>query len=82
MHRPLARRALSALALLVVAGCKNPRVDANTAEALIEFNTQLNTMQQDQALLQSQVDSLRGVVAQQDTIIRQLAAMANVPVPR
>ncbi len=35
-------------------------------------------LRDDHATLQAQIDSLRGVVAYQDTILRQLATSANV----
>ena len=46
---------------------------------MTEVGTTLSLVQQDYALLQSQVDSLRGVVARQDTIISRLASMAGLP---
>ena len=35
-------------------------------------------LREDHALLQAEIDSLRGVASYQDTIIRQLAALSNV----
>lgn len=61
-------------------GClRNPAADAATAQALTEIADQLGAMQQDNAALQNQVDSLRAVVARQDTVVRRLANMAGVP---
>jgi hypothetical protein len=61
-------------------GClRNPSADAATAQALTEIADQLGAMQQDNAELQNQVDSLRAVVARQDTVVRRLANMAGVP---
>ena len=34
------------------------------------------------AVLQSQVDSLRGVVARQDTLLRQVANLSGIPITR
>lgn len=73
------RRLSVLLALLAVAGCRDPRAEANIAQAMTEVGTTLTLLQQDYALLQSQVDSLRGVVARQDTIINRLASMAGMP---
>ena len=42
----------------------------------------LNDLRQDNAALQQQVDSLRVVVAKQDTVIRQLANLAGMPLAR
>jgi hypothetical protein len=73
----------SALVIAIAAGltsCRDPRVDANIAQALTEVGTQVTGMQQDYAALQGQVDSLRSVVARQDTIIGRLASMAGLPI--
>ena len=71
---------LSITALL--GGCRDPRAEANIAEAMIQVGTEISAMRQDYALLQAQVDSLRGALAHQDTVITRLAALANVPLPR
>jgi hypothetical protein len=76
----LGARLIAALALATVGSCRNPRVDANLAEALMQMGAQLSGVQQDYASLQGEVDSLRTVVARQDTIINRLAALANLPV--
>lgn len=70
------------LALLVVAGlagCRDPRAEANVAQAMTELGTTLTLIQQDYAALQSQVDSLREVVAKQDTVIVRLASLTGLP---
>lgn len=69
-------------ALILLAGCRDPRAEANIAQAMMEVGTTLTMVQQDYALLQSQVDSLRQVVARQDTIISRLASMAGLPIPQ
>lgn len=61
------------------AACRDPRAEANIAQAMTEVGTQLNSMQQDYAILQSELDSLRQVVARQDTMLARLASMAGVP---
>jgi hypothetical protein len=58
---------------------RNPAADAATAQALTEIGDQLGAIQQDNAALQNQVDSLRAVVARQDTVVRRLANLAGVP---
>ena len=65
-------------ALVLVGSCRDPRAEANVAQAMIDLGTQVSSMQQDYAILQSQVDSLRGVVAHQDTIITRLAGMVGL----
>jgi hypothetical protein len=67
---------------LLLAGCRDPRAEANIAEAMTQVGAQVNGMQQDYSILQGQLDSLRIVVARQDTIIRRLASMANLPLPQ
>ena len=75
--RPL----LALLVALLLASCRDPRAEANIAEAMVQVGTEISAMRQDYALLQNQVDSLRGVVARQDTVITRLATLANMPLP-
>jgi hypothetical protein len=72
------RRLIVALALTGIA-CRDPRAEANIAQAMTEVGTTISLMQQDYTELQDRVDSLRQVVAKQDTVIRQLATLAGVP---
>src|SRR5437762_9508203 len=65
---------------VLLASCRDPRAEANIAEAMVQVGTEISAMRQDYALLQSQVDSLRGVVARQDTLIARLATLANLPI--
>jgi hypothetical protein len=63
-----------------LSGClRNPAADAATAQALTEIADQLGALQRDNGELQNQVDSLRAVVARQDTVLRRLANVAGVP---
>jgi hypothetical protein len=55
------------------------KADANIAEAMIQIGNQISGMQQDYSTLQSTVDSLRQVVARQDTLINRLATLAGMP---
>lgn len=65
---------------VVLGGClRNPSADAATAQALTEIADQLGAMQQDNAALQNQVDSLRTVIARQDSVLRRVANLAGVP---
>jgi hypothetical protein len=66
---------------VLLASCRDPRAEANIAEAMVQVGTEISAMRQDYALLQNQVDSLRGVVARQDTLISRLATLANMPLP-
>jgi hypothetical protein len=65
---------------LLLASCRDPRAEANIAEAMVQVGTEISAIRQDMAVLQMQVDSLRSVVARQDTLITRLATVANVPV--
>ena len=46
---------------------------------MIDVGTQIASMQQDYAILQHELDSLRTVVARQDTTISRLASLAGLP---
>ena len=73
-------RSLCAVALVVVcAACPASRADIAISEQIIQLGDGLNTLRQENAEIQQQVDSLRLVVARQDTVIRQLANLAGTP---
>jgi outer membrane murein-binding lipoprotein Lpp len=76
--RPMRRLALVCAATLL-AGCVNPRVQENMAQAMTEFGNELAVTRQDLGYLQNTIDSLRQVVAKQDTIIGRLATLAGLP---
>ena len=69
-----AARALGAL--LGAESCAQPPV-ADTGSALVEIGDALNALRQEDALMQAQIDSLRDVVARQDTIITRLQAVVG-----
>ena len=73
------RRAWTVFFAVSLVSCRDPRAEANIAQAMTEVGTTINAMQQDYALLQHELDSLRQVVARQDTIIGRLAGMAGLP---
>jgi hypothetical protein len=75
------RKSILAASIFLLTACRDPRAEANIAQAMTEVGTTLSAMQQDYAILQSQVDSLRTVVAHQDTILGRLASMAGLPMP-
>jgi len=70
------------LATLLLSSCRDPRAEANIAEAMVRVGTEMSAMRQDYAVLHNQVDSLRMVVARQDTLLTKLATLANVPLPQ
>ena len=74
------RTAIALAALLFLSSCRDPRAEANIAQAMTEVGTTISQMQQDYGLLQGEVDSLRQVVARQDTIIGKLATLAGLPI--
>lgn len=70
-----------ALACLLGAltACANPRAEANVAQALNDAANELAGLRNDLALLQTQIDSLRAIVAKQDTVIGKLAEVNHIP---
>jgi hypothetical protein len=73
---------LAALAAAATLGaCRNPEADAEVAAAMIQLNDQLNDVLAQLGDQAASLDSLRGVVARQDTVIRQLANITGVPLP-
>jgi hypothetical protein len=74
------------LALLVVlaagaCGGLDPTQNVTTGEAIIGLSDAITGLREDNAMLQAQLDSLRGVVARQDSTIARLAAATGVPLP-
>jgi hypothetical protein len=67
--------------VMICAACPATKVDIAMSEQIIQLGDGLNDLRQDNAALQQQVDSLRLVVAKQDTLIRQLANLAGTPLP-
>jgi len=79
---PMRSLALLAASALLLTACRNTRIDANIAEQMTQVGVAISGLQQDQSMLQEQVDSLRQVVARQDTIITRLAMQANLQLPQ
>jgi hypothetical protein len=75
------RRFALAAAVLAFAGCRNPQADALVAEQMRDIGDEVNNTRQETADLREAIDSLRIIVARQDTLLRQIASMAGVPVP-
>ncbi len=75
---------LALLASLLLAGCLGvPSGDSiSQGELLIELTDAMNELREHDALLQEQVDSLRTVVARQDSLLVRVAAASGVPLPR
>lgn len=66
---------------LACSGLPSPQSDLSTGQAMLDLNQSIVDLREDNAMMQAQIDSLRDVVARQDTMIRQMAAQAGVPIP-
>ena len=71
--------ALSAIALLA-GSCSNPRQAAYLNEQLNQAADAVGDIRTSLSILQSSIDSLRVVIAKQDTTIARMAAVTNVQV--
>ena len=69
-----ATAAFAALLALAACGVSPAPPDVSTGEMFVEFSDALNGIRQENALMQAQLDSLREVVARQDTLIRRIGA--------
>lgn len=71
-----------ALLPLLFLSCANPTADADLAQQLQEMGDAISETRGEAAMLRSELDSLRGVISRQDTVLRQLSSMAGVQYPR
>ncbi len=78
--KPTVRQCAVLACAISLAGCRSPMADAQMVEQMRQLGDELNGLRQDAAQAHQQVDSLRTVVARQDTLLRQLAGMAGVRV--
>ena len=74
-----AHRTACIAATIALAGCRSPQSDAYLIGQIQQMGDELNASRQQAADLQSQLDSLRGVVARQDTLLTRIAGMAGIP---
>lgn len=75
---------LPVIALLVTASCRqitNPTADVELQQNLYDLEDLLVQMRDETALLQQQVDSLGGIVARQDSLLRTVAMRSGIPLP-
>ena len=63
----------------MLSGCVNPRAEANVAQALNDAANEMAGLKNDLATLQTQLDSLREIVAKQDTTIGRIAEVNHIP---
>jgi hypothetical protein len=76
------RTAFVLMLAMVCTACPASRADIAISEQIIQLGDGLNDLRQDNAALQQQVDSLRAVVAKQDSVIRQIANLSGFPLSR
>ena len=84
LMRHRARFALTLAIFPTVVACNaipTPSRDVNQGQMMLELTETLNAIRDQSANLQDQVDSLRDVIVRQDTVIRQLALTAGIPMP-
>lgn len=80
--RLLARCLTLSASTLAGGACSVPsRSDLEVAQSVNDLGDVVNAIRQDYGVLADQVDSLRFIVARQDTLLRQLANLAGVAVP-
>ena len=86
MAKPIRLRPLALTVALLspgFSGCaRNPQAEAQAAQQFLEIGDALNELRQTSAALNGTVDSMRVVIAKQDTTIARLAAVSGVPVVR
>jgi len=73
------RRASAAALLLAATSCANPKAQAAIVQELNDAASEISAVRGDVGQLQNDVDSLRQVVAKQDTIISRLVEVTHVP---
>lgn len=82
--RSLAARAgwLALAATLAGLACSNPRTEAANAAVLNDAATEINGLKNDLANIEMQLDSLRTVIAKQDTTIARIAEINHIPIAK
>lgn len=84
-YRRVVRELSVAASIAMAAGCGTgngaAQGDVSTGQVMLELSDAVTALREDNAVLQAQVDSLRGEVARQDSLVRRLAAVAGMPVP-
>jgi len=75
------RKSMIVAAALILAtnSCATPRFQADVATQLRQAADEMQLQRQDMALMQEQIDSLKAVLAKQDSTIRKLANLAGIP---
>jgi hypothetical protein len=82
-RRSIRAALLTTAAVLTLASCyKDPNEQIEAMQATIDLQDTLNELGLRTTELQFTLDSLRGVVARQDSTIYRLANLAGIPYPR
>jgi len=68
--------------MMLSVSCANPRTEANVAQALNDAAGEISGLKNDISDLQSQMDSLRTIVAKQDSTISRIAEVNHIPIVR
>jgi septal ring factor EnvC (AmiA/AmiB activator) len=64
---------------LAASSCANPKSEAAMAQALSDAANEIGGLKNDVSDLQSQMDSLRTVLARQDTLLSRIAEVNHIP---
>lgn len=80
MPTPRARTIVTLAALAAASGCVTPQALTDLNAQMIEASDAINDVRINLSVLQEQVDSLRLVIAKQDTTISRLANVTGVQV--
>jgi len=59
-------------------GIPSPTSELNSGQAVMDLGSLVGELREENSMMQAQLDSLRGALVYQDTILRQLAAGAGV----
>ncbi len=59
-------------------GVPSPKSELSSGQAVMDLGSLVFQLREENALLQTQTDSLRGAIAYQDTILRQIALTSGV----
>ena len=73
---------VASVAIPLLAACNGTLAapgDMTTSQAVIDIGNMVVQLREENAQLQAQIDSLRAVAAYQDTVVRQLAGAAGLP---
>ncbi len=77
-----ARLALVLLPLVAAACIQNPAAEARQQELNIQLGDAVNELRQAHSDQQAAIDSLRMIVAKQDTTLQRMAAVTGVPIAK